>query len=330
VTPVRVGVLAYPGCFASEVFGVPDLLAMARHVAATSAAAGPGYDVAVVSPRRHVLTSSGTRITVDPVRPVDVLVVPGFEIGAAAELDGILASRSVETEVIDSAAASGAAVVGICVGAFLLAEAGLLDGRRSTTSWLFAEHLARRYPATDVHGDQLVVTERGVTTTGAFSAMYDFALDLIGEHDGAAVARSTARIALVDDARTSQTPYVDPDLLPVTAGELSHGVKRRLDRNLAVRYDLGALAADFHVSTRTLLRRFRAETGLTPLGYLHTARIRRARHLLESTDRTVASIAAEVGYDDPGSFAAVFARHTTQRPRDYRSAFRRVTAASRP
>jgi AraC-like DNA-binding protein len=124
------------------------------------------------------------------------------------------------------------------------------------------------------------------------------------------------------------------DLLPSATGELSHRVKRRLDRDLAVRYDLGALAADFHVSTRTLLRRFRAETGLTPLGYLHTARIRRARHLLESTDRTAASIAAEVGYDDPGSFTGVFARHTTRLPQrlpaghgDQRAVIARLRAA---
>jgi transcriptional regulator GlxA family with amidase domain len=153
--------------------------------------------------------------------------------------------------------------------------------------------------------------------------MYDFALELIREHSGAGVARTTARMALVDDARSSQTPYVDARLLPQSGNEFSRRVMRRLDQNLATRYDLAALADTFKVSTRTLLRRFADETGQSPLGHLQSSRVRRARHLLETTDRTVASISAAVGYRDAGTFAALFAKHTGQRPRDYRAAFRR-------
>ncbi|RSM77735.1 AraC family transcriptional regulator [Amycolatopsis sp. WAC 01375] len=320
VTAQRVGVLAYPGCFASEVFGVPDLLTMASHVAA---AEDPSYEVSILSPRRRVVASGGAVITVSPVRPVDVLVVPGFELSPGLDLDTKLRSLRPEIEAVKSASEAGVAVVSICVGAFLLADAGLLDGRRSTTSWLFAGRLADRRPGTEVLPDELVVTDSGVTTTGAFSAMYDFALGLIREHHGGRVARATARIALVDDARSSQAPYVDADLLPATGREFSQGVKRRLDQNLRERYDLGLLATTFHVSARTLLRRFRGETGKTPLGYLQEARVRRAKHLLETTERTIAGIAAEVGYRDPGTFSAVFARLTGHRPRDYRAMFRR-------
>ncbi len=132
--------------------------------------------------------------------------------------------------------------------------------------------------------EHLVVTDTGVTTTAAFSAMYDFALDLIRRHNGARVARTTARVALVDDARASQTPYVDPRLLPQPGREFSQRVMRRLDQNLAERYDLAALANAFRVSTRTLLRRFAEETGRSPLAHLQASRVRRARHLLETTD----------------------------------------------
>ncbi|SPL99649.1 Transcriptional regulator, AraC family [[Actinomadura] parvosata subsp. kistnae] len=170
----------------------------------------------------------------------------------------------------------------------------------------------------------LVVTDTGVTTA-AFSAMYDFALNLIRRHSGAGVARTTARVALVDDARSSQAPYIDGRLLPRPGNAFSQQVMRRLDQNLAARYDLAALSAAFQVSTRTLLRRFAEETGQSPLAYLQAARVRRARHLLETTDRTVAGISAAVGYADPGAFAALFARHTGRRPRDYRAAFRRTS-----
>jgi transcriptional regulator GlxA family with amidase domain len=322
MSPLRVGVLAYPGCFASEVYGVPDLLAMATHVAAAQGSAEPAYEVSVVSPRRRVVASGGAVLDVSAVRPVDVLIVPGFELPPALDLDAALAGLGPETASIRSQAASGTAVVSICVGAFLVAEAGLLGGREATTSWLYADRFARRYTDVRLRPQSLVMTDRGVTTTAAFSAMYDFALRLIHEHDGPRVARSTARITLVDDARSTQAPYVDPALLPTAGREFSRGVRRWLDQRLGARYDLSALAREFHVSTRTLLRRFGDETGETPLAYLQTARVRRAGHLLETTDRTVASIAADVGYRDPGAFSGVFARHTGLRPSEYRTKFR--------
>ncbi|TPQ21223.1 GlxA family transcriptional regulator [Streptomyces sporangiiformans] len=323
MSPLRVGVLAYPGCFASEVFGVPDLLAMATHVAAAQGSVQPAYETSVISPRRRVIASGGSVLDVSAVCPVDVLIVPGFELSPTLDLDATLANLGPEVASIRSQAASGTAVVSICVGAFLVAEAGLLGGREATTSWLFADRFARRYADVRLRPESLVVTDRGVTTTAAFSAMYDFALQFIGEHDGPRVARSTARIALVDDARSTQAPYVDLALIPTVGREFSLSVKRWLDQNLSARYDLPTLAQEFHVSTRTMLRRFGEEAGETPLAYLQRVRVRRARHLLETTDRTVASIASDVGYRDPGAFSGIFARHTGQRPREYRAKFHR-------
>ncbi|TCC64714.1 helix-turn-helix domain-containing protein [Kribbella pittospori] len=319
---LRVGVLAYPRCFASEVYGVPDLLTMATHLGGPD---GAGYDVSIMSPRRQVAASGGARLAVSAVRDVDVLVVPGFELSPDLLLDTTLKPLAPELAVIRSHVATGNAVVSICVGAFLLAEAGLLAGRRATTSWVFADQLARRCPEADVCAEQLVITDSGVTTTGSFSAMYDFALGLIREHSGTSVARATARLALVDDARSSQTPYVDARLLPQAGSEFSREVMRHLDQNLADRYDLTALAATFKVSTRTLLRRFADETHQSPLDYLHASRVSRARHLLETTDRTIATISTTVGYKNPSTFAALFTKHTGHPPSTYRTAFRRST-----
>lgn len=322
MSALRVGVLAYPGCFASEVFGVPDLLTMATHIAGPDRS---GYEVSVISPRRRITASGGAALAVAPLREVDVLVVPGFELVPGLDTDAKLTALTPEIAAIRSHTVAGNAVVSICVGAFLLAEAGLLNRRRATTAWLLADELAQRCPEADVRPECLVVTDKGVTTTAAFSAMYDFALELIRHHSGADVARATARVALVDDARSSQTPYVDARLLPQPGNEFSRRVMRRLDQDLAARYDLTALADAFRVSTRTLLRRFADETGRSPLEYLQSSRVRRARHLLETTDRTVAGISTTVGYKDPGTFAALFTKHTGQRPRDYRATFRRGT-----
>ncbi|MDX6742651.1 GlxA family transcriptional regulator [Actinocorallia sp. A-T 12471] len=316
MSALRVGVLAYPGCFASEVFGVPDLLTMAAHVAGPDHA---GYDVTVVSPRRRVVASGGTRLSGAPLREVDVLVVPGFELLPGLDVDAELKPLAPEIAAIRAHAATGNAVVSICVGAFLLAEAGLLHGRRATTAWLLADDLARRCPDAEIRPEHLVVTDTGVTTTAAFSAMYDFTLDLIRRHSGPRVARTTARVALLDDARSSQTPYVDPRLLPPPGDEFSRKVMRWLDQHLTTPYNLSALAAEFNVSTRTLLRRFSAETHQTPLQYLQSARVRRARHLLETTTKTVTAISAAVGYRDPSTFTTLFTKHTGHPPTTHRT-----------
>jgi len=324
---LTVGVLAFPGCFGSEVFGVVDLLTMATHVAEAHHQP-PKLRTIVMSPRRRVEASGGTSIGVRPLQSVDVLVVPGFEFTPGADLTRRTADLAPEIDAIRDQIHAGTAVASICVGAFLLGEAGALDRRRVTTAWLFAEDLRRAVPTATVVADQLVVTDRGITTTAAFSAMYDFVLELVQRHHGALVARRTARIALVDDARTSQSPYVDDALLPTPGSSFSSGVQRHLERHIEQPYDLRLLAEHFHVSTRTLLRRYRAETGTTPLTHLQQVRVRRARHLLATTDLSLGEVHRSVGYRDNGAFNELFVRQTGLRPRDYRARFGASTPGS--
>jgi putative intracellular protease/amidase len=156
VTQMRVGVLAYPGCFGSQIYSIPDLLTIAAHVA--PAAEAPR--IVVMSPRRHVTAVGGLRIAVSPLREVDVLVVPGFETGRAPAFATVLSQLRPEIAAIQDLRAQGTRVVSICVGAFLLAEAGLLTGRDATTSWLYAHDLAQAYPDINVIAEQTVVGSR--------------------------------------------------------------------------------------------------------------------------------------------------------------------------
>lgn len=321
--PVRVGVLAYPGCFASEIYGIPDLLTIADRVAAQPTAS---FEVTVMSPRRRVIAAGDLDLAVQAVRPVDVLIVPGFDRGRDLDLETYLMQLGPEVELIKSHTAAGRPVVAVCLGAFVLGAAGLLQSRRATTSWLYADTLQRMHPAVDVHAESLVVTDNGVTTTGGFSAMYDVAIELIRANQGDAIARSTARLTLIDDARTTQTPYVEVDLLPQGGGRFAQSVMRHLDQHLATPFDLAAIAEVANVSPRTLLRRFAAETQDTPLRYLQKARIRRARHLLETTEQSVGAITAAVGYADQPTFARLFQRHVGLTPSQYRRSFGKAWA----
>jgi transcriptional regulator GlxA family with amidase domain len=320
----RIDLLAYDGCFAAELYGVVDLLTVANAVARPLRPGEPPlFRTRVLSCTGTVTLSGGGTLRTETVRGRrrDELVVPGFECVDPSTVDGLLAGWVAEVGYLRSQ--RGTAVSAICGGAFLLAEAGLLDGHAATTSWLFAPELARRYPAVDVRAGDVVLRRGSVATTGAFSAAYDFAMELVRRHGGARVARVTSRVTLVPGTRASQAPFADEALLPVPAPSFADDVKAWLRAHLAERYDLAALAAAFHVSTRTLLRRFAAGAGgESPQRYLRRARVSAAKRLLETSTLSVREITGHVGYGDLATFRRLFAAEVGMAPADYR---RRVT-----
>lgn len=328
--PVRVGILAYDGCFAAEIFGLSDLLLMANRVAQqTAGAAGDRFDVSVLAATGgSVRAAGGFPIGVTRAHTnLDALVVPGFEIVPTDDVDGVLGAWRRESRLIAATAAAGVPVSSVCVGAFLLGEAGLLDGRVATTSWLFAGALAARYPAATVTPDDIVVADELVTTTAGFSAVHDLAVRLIRRHAGDEIARRTARVALVADNRTSQAPYVDELMLVAPTSRFADDVKRRLLGRLDEPYDLTALAREFNVSSRTMLRRFGAESGQSPLDFLQSARVVAAKRLLEVDGARVASVMEQVGYRDAGAFRKLFTEQVGVTPATYRRQFRAIAAS---
>jgi transcriptional regulator GlxA family with amidase domain len=332
--PWAVDVLAFDGCFAAEVYGIVDLLAIANAVAASARPAGqPLFRTRVVSVTGSVRPSGSGELRTEQIgirtrrapRPArGELVVPGFMCVDPALVAAVLSSLPAEIECLRGRA--GTQVSAICGGAFLLAEAGLLDGHTATTSWLFAPELARRYPRVDVQATALIVRDGHCATTGAFSAAHDLALDLIRRHGGERIARATSQVTLVSDTRHSQAPYVEDALRPIAATTFIDEVRAWLRGHLADRYDLAVLADAFHVSARTLLRRFADGTAGSPLSYLRAARVTAARRLLETSERSIHDITAQVGYTDAATFRALFVRTTGVTPSEYRRQFRRRSA----
>lgn len=325
MTTKRIAILAYHGCMGMEVFGLCDTLLLANRVAAAiDAAAQPPFEVIVTSLGGGPITAAGgIQIgTRKPVSAPDLLVVPGMELadrhGCTAPMDAL----APEIASVAKAFARGTPVAAVCVGAFLLGDAGLLDGRRATTSWLFAPDLARRFPAATVDPAAMLVDDGGVTTTGSFSAAFDLALHLVRRNASAKVCRAVARMGLLDAGRSSQAPFVDTRMLARPEGTFAARVRAWLDQRLAAPYDLKRIAAAFHVSDRTLLRRMKDETGQTPLAYLQQARVGKAKVLLESTSLSVAQVTEQVGYADAATFGALFRRQVGQSPAEYRRRFR--------
>jgi len=319
--PLRVGVLAYPGCFGVGTLALHDLLLVANRVAAAGGRPQPFKPGVVVARSSHPITAAGGVLITPTTAPAscDLLVVPGFDLVPGADVEAILAALMPELRLIRRHARSGGRLASACGGAFLLAEAGVLDGRRATTTWLFAPAFARRYPAVRLQADRMIVTDGPVTTAAAFSAAHDLALELIRRHAGEVTARRTARVTLVPDNRTSQAPYLDT--VPRTAPDgFGEDVKRWLAIRLADPYDLGRLAAAFHVSTRTILRRFAQVCDQSPLEYLQDLRVAQAKRVLEAGSSVHDAMLA-VGYTDPGTFRRLFASRVGLTPAAYRQAF---------
>ena len=210
----------------------------------------------------------------------------------------------------------------VCTGAFLLAEAGLLDGRRATTHWSWCGRLAREFPSVSVEPDAIYVRDGGIYTSAGVTAGIDLALAMVEEDWGRDVALGVARELVVFLKRPGgQSQFsrhlatLEPAPRPIR--ELELWVLENLAADLAVE----ALADRVHMSPRNFARVFRRETGMTPAKFVEAARVEEARRRLESTPSTTAAIATACGFGTTESMRRAFLRHLGIGPADYRRRF---------
>jgi len=225
------------------------------------------------------------------------------------------------------ASARGARVLSVCTGAFALAHAGLLDGLRATTHWAFADQLAARFPAVEVEPGALYVDEGAVMTSAGLSAGIDLCLHVIREDCGAAVGERVARHMVAAPHREGgQAQFIEPRQGVVASVGSLEETRRWAVERLAEPLGVAAMAGHAGVSPRTFARRFREETGTTPLQWLLAQRVRQARRLLEETDLPIDAIAWRAGFGTAASLRDHFRRVTATTPTAYRRSFRPIAA----
>ena len=261
----------------------------------------------------------------DVLARADTVVVPGFEAGGAPVDESALAA-------LRRAHARGARVVSICTGAFALAEAGLLDGRRATTHWAYADRLANEHPTIDIDPDVLWVDggERVLTSAGV-AAGIDLALHLFALDYGAVAAATVARRMVVPPVREGgQAQYVERpvarDAVTAGLGQTREWMLARLAQPLTLR----DMAAHAGYSERSFIRRFHAETGLPPLRWLHAQRVQEARRLLEHTDSDLETIAIATGFSSAATLRLHFTRTLKITPSAYRKTWNPVAGGAAP
>ncbi|MFI6584231.1 GlxA family transcriptional regulator [Embleya sp. NPDC050493] len=251
----------------------------------------------------------------DALAEADTIVCPG-------RADPTEPTPAAAVAALREAAARGTRIASICVGAFVLAEAGLLDGLRATTHWLGTAKLAECYPKIAVDPDVLYIDNGSILTSAGAAAGLDLCLYMIRLDHGSAVAADSARDAVMPLERAGGQAQFIVHEPPAPDGAslepLLRWLREHSDRELL----LDDIAAQAGMSARSLNRHFREQTGTTPLQWLHRVRISRAQHLLETTAHPVDRIATETGFGSPTAFRDRFKRITGTTPQSYRRAFR--------
>ena len=231
-------------------------------------------------------------------------------------------------DALRGAHARGARILSVCSGAFVLAAAGLLDGRRATTHWMHADALARRYPAIDVDPSVLYVDEGDILTSAGTAAGIDMCLHVVRKDLGAEVANAVARRMVVPPHRDGgQAQFVDLPMPQTDGGDPLGGVLGWMLEHLAEPMAIDDLASRAHMSPRHFARRFRATTGTTPHQWLLGQRVLFAQRLLESTDEPVELVAQRCGFGSAAALRLHFQRAVATSPQNYRRTFR-TSAAS--
>ena len=311
-------ILAYPGVQSLDVTGPLEVFATANRYGAT-----PAYEPTVVSVGGGTITtSSGLGLATAPAPPgtgageIDTLVVAGGEGTGDALADPDLLAW------LRKAAGRTRRVTSVCSGAFLLAAAGVLDGRRATTHWSVCDLLARVHPGVAVEPDRIWVRDGHVWTSAGVTAGMDLALALVEDDHGGKLALEVARQLVLFTRRGGGQSQFSTQLAAQVAERpslrtvLAH-IAEHLDDDLSV----PALARVAAMSPRTFARSFAAEVGTTPAAYVQAARVEAARRLLESTDRSTAEVARACGFGTVETMHRSFRRTVHTTPAQYRRHF---------
>jgi transcriptional regulator GlxA family with amidase domain len=314
----RVVVVAFPEVQTLDVVGPAEVFSMADRIAN-----GAGYRVEVVASSAAPLTTgSGLRFfphrALTGVRgPIDTLLVAGGT--------GVVTACRDERLVrwVRSAAARSRRVTSVCSGAFLLAEAGLLDGRRATTHWAACDELQRLHPQVEVDRAPIFVRDGDVYTSAGVTAGIDLALALVEEDLGAAVARDVARWLVLFLRRPGNQAQFsgEPSWQPAERPPL-RDLQGWIGDNLTADLSVPALAERAFMSPRNFARAFRREVGMTPAAYVESVRLERARAELEAGDAPVDAVAALCGFGTVETMRRAFQRRFDVNPAAYRSRFR--------
>ncbi|MET9518509.1 GlxA family transcriptional regulator [Streptomyces sp. NPDC002994] len=323
-------VMLFDGVDLLDITGPPEVFSLLQREVDDAT----GYRVVLAAETMDpVTTSAGVRVLPDATfqelsgRRIDTLLVPGaVEVDSQRRVHAITEPTVVAW--VKTLAGKTRRVASVCVGAHILAEAGLLDGKRATTHWSTAQQLAADHPAIEVDADPIFIRDHDVWTGAGISACLDLSLALVADDFGEATALRVARQLVMYLKRPSGQSQFSVPLEPVSTTRRIEDLRHYITRNLAEQLTVADLASQAHVSERQLTRIFKTELGMTPAAYIESARVEVARNQLESTDATLERIASTCGFNTTDTLIRAFRRKLNTTPTEYRNRFRHSVSES--
>ena len=321
IIAMRIAVLTLDGVFDLGLSAVLDAFQTANELIEMSGLTVPAFEMRVVGVRKSVRTSHGLRVPVHPVgrSAPDCVVVPAIGFKMPGPLEAALTRADVRDagEVLRQWDRRGAMMTAACVGTFVMAESGLLDGHHATTTWWLAPLFGKRYPEVVLDESQMIVKSGRYVTAGAALSHMDLALWIV-RSVSPQLASLVAKYLIVD-SRPSQSAYALTDHL-VHSDPVVQRFERWARARLAQGFSLDDAAKAVGASKRTLARRMQSALGKTPLSYFQSLRVERAVHLLKTGSASVDDIAARVGYADGATLRALLRRRLDLGVREIRRA----------
>lgn len=324
----QIALLVFDGCMASSVTGPMDLFNIANSLSSRFSLndGQQPFNVRLLSYNDSAVRSS-SGITFEPtmtlaqINELDILLIGGFHYSDPRSLQDHLQQLLPIQPYIQQLARQDSLVCGFCTGSFLLAQAGLLDKQRATTSWWLSEQFSNQFPGVELAVDELVIEAGNIWTAGATTAYSSLCISLIDKLVGHQIASQLSRVMLLDNNRLSQLPYMSVQRAMGHNDKAISDCQYWLQEQLANPINIEQMAQYCAMSQRTFIRRFKEAVKMTPASYLQQLRVDSAKQLLENTNYNLEKIVSKVGYDDVSAFRRVFTKLVHLTPQAYRKSF---------
>lgn len=312
---IRVAIINIDNSLSSAILGMIDIFSIANLFCG-----GKKIDVSIVHTKDNI-KSFNTHAKLES-NEVDkkgnyhiVIIPPIVDIEFSMEKDEQLSNWLYQM------VQEGNHICSVCAGAYILAQAGLLNGKKATTHWLLESKFQKEFPLIDVDIDKIIIEDGHIITTGGVSTYIDLCLYIIRKFISPDVAQSCANYLVVDTGRMSQKPYKDLTILANHNDEdikcLMHWIEEHYQKKISITQ----MAKQISISTRTLIRRFKKATGELPNNYIQKIRVQKAKEFLINTNDSFEIITYNIGYDNASTFRRLFKDMTGLNPSEYRRSF---------
>jgi transcriptional regulator GlxA family with amidase domain len=287
-----------------------------------SAGKPPVFDIKFVGLKKEVRLhgsafSVHADLLIDEVKKTDLIFVPAFY----GDTNEFLEINDPFVAWIQNQYKKGAEVVSLCVGAFMLAETGLLDGRKCSTHWRAADEFRARFPSVDLQTDKIITEEDGIYTSGGATSYWNLLLYLVEKFTDRETAILTSKIFAIDIRRDSQTQFM------IFKGQRAHSdedvkkAQKFIENNFQEKFTVDEISAECAISRRSLERRFKKATSNTVSEYIQRVKIEAAKKSFETSRKNISEVMFDVGYTDTKAFRGIFKRITGMTPNDYRNRY---------